>query len=46
MIKRFKEIGNMKNHTIPGRPLSAIVEAKALDVAQSFVKDQRLSKTT
>jgi len=28
---------------IPGRPLSATVEEKALDVSQSFVKDQRLS---
>jgi len=33
----------VKNRTIPGKSLSAIVEEKALDVAQSFVEDQRLS---
>ena len=31
--KRFEEIGTMKNRKIPGRPLSATVEDKALDVA-------------
>jgi len=30
MIKRFEEIENVKNHTIPGR---STVEEKALDVA-------------
>jgi len=42
-IKRFEEIGSVKNCTIPGRPLLATVEEKALDVTQSFVEDQRPS---
>jgi len=42
-MKRFEEIGSVKNCTIPGRLLSATVKEKALDVAQSFVEDQRPS---
>jgi len=43
MLKRFEEIGSVKNHTIPRRLLSVTVEEKALDIAKSFVEDQRLS---
>jgi len=42
MIKRFEKIGNVKNRTIPRKPLSVTVEEKTLDVAQSLVEDQRL----
>lgn len=33
----------MKNRRIPGKPLSATIEEKTLDVAQSFVEDPKLS---
>jgi len=43
MIKRFEEIESVKNRTLPERPLSATVEEKVLDIAQSFIENQRLS---
>jgi len=42
-IKRFKEIGSVKNRTILGRSLLATIEEKTLDVAQSFVEVQKLA---
>jgi len=42
-IMSFEEIGNVKNYIISGWLLLVTVEEKTLDVAQSFVEDQKLS---
>jgi len=43
-IKRFKEIGSVKKlYNFRKATVGNTIDEKALDVAQSFIEDQRLS---
>lgn len=42
-IRRYEEIGNVKNRMIPGRPRSATIKENQLNVAQLFVENPHKS---